>query len=576
MALPIIATTAAKAVGKAAAKKAVKVGVEKLKKTAKMKVSKLSEMANEKVQDKLGVDDGKIKKRRGRPKKFQTLAEVQADINLREFKKAQEKLKREKEKNKKAKITPSKLLPPPEAGLQKLEEKVKINSEKITIIKEIQKTHRVNHQKDKAEIAEINNVLSGIAEFIKKDYDDRIKNEEDKTDRLKDLESKRDQKEQEKGLESSKKTGEKIAKKSSGIIQPVQSIFDKLLNAVAAIGIGIGGTAIFDYFSNPENFQKLNGFFDFIQRHWKWVLGGLGVIAAIAIVGPIIAIGSAIAGVVTALAPVAVALGKIALGMAAVVGIIMGASSIFRWLRGGKEAQEARLKNREAMKEEGVEKAHISGVFGERYKVMRDGKKTKLKYSELTDEEKAVVDKFKREDKRIKEVTKERNMTLIERKKQIAQDRKATDEYAEIMAMDSRGGEGIKRRNLKAAFDQETERLQNESDKQVIEEFKLKYEGRKIGGDASGMKLVGEDGPEIVEFKTASSVKTAQRTQELLKDISQDGGVNVITMDLPPIKAAPPQVSADSGTPSTEVEMIASVNPFNSYMSITPNLLKID
>ena len=306
------------------------------------------------------------------------------------------------------------------------------------------------------------------------------------------------------------------------------------------------------------------------------MLGGLGVIAAIAIVGPIIAIGSAIAGVVTALAPVAVALGKIALGMAAVVGIIMGASSIFRWLRGGKEAQEARLKNREAMKEEGVEKAHISGVFGERYKVMRDGKKTKLKYSELTDEEKAVVDKFKEEDKRIKEVTKERNMTLIERKKQIAQDRKATDEYAEIMAMDSRGGEGIKRRNLKAAFDQETERLQNESDKQVIEEFKLKYEGRKIGGDASGMKLVGEDGPEIVEFKTASSVKTAQRTQELLKDISQDGGVNVITMDLPPIKAAPPQVSADSGTPSTEVEMIASVNPFNSYMSITPNLLKID
>ena len=576
MALPIIATTAAKAVGKAAAKKAVKVGAEKVKKTAKMKVSKLSEMANEKVQDKLGVDDGKIKKRRGRPKKFQTLAEVEADINKRELKKAQEKLKREKEKNKKAKITPSKLLPPPEAGLQKLEEKVKINSEKITIIKEIQKTHRVNHQKDKAEIAEINNVLSGIAEFIKKDYDDRIKNEEDKTDRLKDLESKRDQKEQEKGLESSKKTGEKIAKKSSGIIQPVQSIFDKLLNAVAAIGIGIGGTAIFDYFSNPENFQKLNGFFDFIQRHWKWVLGGLGVIAAIAIVGPIIAIGSAIAGVVAALAPVAVALGKIALAVAAVVGIIMGASSIFRWLRGGKEAQEARLKNREAMKEEGVEKAHISGVFGERYKVMRDGKKTKLKYSELTDEEKAVVDKFKEEDKRIKEVTKERNMTLIERKKQIAQDRKATDEYAEIQAMSSRGGEGIKKRAALDAFKQETIRLQNESDKQVMEEFKLKYEGRKIGGDASGMKLVGEDGPEIVEFKTASSVKTAQRTQELLKDISQDGGVNVITMDLPPIKAAPPQVSADSGTPSTEVEMIASVNPFNSYMSITPNLLKID
>ena len=52
--------------------------------------------------------------------------------------------------------------------------------------------------------------------------------------------------------------------------------------------------------------------------------------------------------------------------------------------------------------------------------------------------------------------------------------------------------------------------------------------------------------------------------------------MNLITMDLPPIKASPPEVRAGSGTPSTEVEMIASVNPFNSYMSITPDILKID
>ena len=91
MALPAIAAT----VGKKVAKKAVKAGTEKVKKKAKMKVSKVSDMVNEKVQDKLGVEDGKIKKRRGRPKKFQTLAEVEADINLRELKKAQAKLKKE-------------------------------------------------------------------------------------------------------------------------------------------------------------------------------------------------------------------------------------------------------------------------------------------------------------------------------------------------------------------------------------------------------------------------------------------------------------------------------------------------
>ena len=148
MALPAIAAT----VGKKVAKKAVKAGGEKVKKKAKMKVSKVSDMVNEKEQDKLGVEDGKIKKRRGRPKKFQTLAEVEADINLRELKKAQAKLKKEQEKNKelkKAKIQPAKLVAPPEAGLVKLEEKVKINAEKITIIKEIQKIHRTNHQKEK-------------------------------------------------------------------------------------------------------------------------------------------------------------------------------------------------------------------------------------------------------------------------------------------------------------------------------------------------------------------------------------------------------------------------------------------
>tara|TARA_A100001011_G_scaffold141039_2_gene149120 strand:- start:486 stop:2207 length:1722 start_codon:yes stop_codon:yes gene_type:complete len=573
MALPVIAAAAkgavvaSKAVKGAKIASAVSKGVKAGKILPKLNVTNMKSVFTDENTDtyvkslKEAVKSGGKLRTAKRRKSKQSVEEIKADIDAREAKKA--------------KIKPSKLLPPPEMGL-KLEEKVKLNSEKITKIISIQKLHKTNHKKEKDEISEISSVLTNIADFIKKDYDDRIKGEEDKTNKLKELESKRAQKEEEKGLESSKKTGEKIGKRSLGIVQPVQSIFDKLLNAVAAIGIGIGGTAIFDYLSNPEIFQKLNGFFDFIKKHWKWVLGGIGVIAAIAIVGPIVAIGSAIAGVVAAIAGVAVVVGKIALAVAAVVGVIMGASSIFRWLRGGKEAQEARLKNREAMKEEGVEKAHITGVFGERYKVMRDGKKTKLKYSELTDEEKAVVDKFKGEDKRIKEVTKERNFNQIERKKQIEQDRKASDEYAEIQAMSSRGGAGIKKREALDAFKQETSRLQNESDKQVVEEFKLKYEGRKIGGDASGMKLVGEGGPEIVDFKTASSVKTAQRTQELLKDISQDGGVNIITMDLPPIKAAPPQVSADSGTPSTEVEMIASVNPFNSYMSITPDILKID
>ena len=52
--------------------------------------------------DKLGLAESMVsagKKGRGRPKKLQTPAEVEAAINLKEFQKSQEKLKKEKEKN---------------------------------------------------------------------------------------------------------------------------------------------------------------------------------------------------------------------------------------------------------------------------------------------------------------------------------------------------------------------------------------------------------------------------------------------------------------------------------------------
>ena len=46
-------------------------------------------------------------------------------------------------------------------------------------------------------------------------------------------------------------------------------------------------------------------------------------------------------------------------------------------------------------------------------------------------------------------------------------------------------------------------------------------------------------------------------------------------MDLPPIKAPTPEVSTSQQVSSNDVEMIPSVNPFNSYMVLTPEILKI-
>ena len=571
MALPKIAAT----VGKKVAKKAVKSGAEKVKKKAKLKVSKLSEMANEKVQDKLGVDDGKIKKRRGRPKKFQTLAEVQADINLRELKKAQEKLKREKEKNKKAKITPSKLLPPPEAGLEKLEEKVKVNAEKITIIKNIQKIHSTNHEKEKSEIAEINNVLSGIAEFIKNDYESRIQSADKDNEQAREDAAQEKQGKKEKALESTtKKTGDRIGKISQGVLEPVKGVFGRLMDAVTAIGLGIVGSAAFKFLARPEIFEKLQGAFDFIAKHFKWVLGALGAIALIGIIGPIIAVGSAIGTVIAAVAGAAVIVAKIALVIGGIVLAIKGATDVFKWLRGDmlgdSKVSDARRENRENMKEQGVEKAHISGIFGERYRVMRDGEMVKLKYKELNPDEQAIVDQFKARDQEIKDLTKERNKEKKKEKKRIVAERKETEEFKEILQIKKKS----EKTKLRNQFDKETDRLVKVRHDEIEAEFEKKLNYRKVGGDATGLTLVGEEGPEIVEFKTAVNIVPAHRTEETMKTLSESGGTNIIAMDLPPISTPLPEVNV-TAPPSTETERIPSVNPFNSYMVMTPEILRI-
>ena len=521
--------------------------------------------------------DAAPKKRRGRPKKLQTLAEVEADINLREYQKLKKKFDKLKA-SKKAKISPAKISPAfyaLDSGL-KLEEENKVQTEKITKIISIQKLHRQNHQKEKAEIAEINNVLTGIAEFIKSDYESRIQDEESKNAQLREDESKRDQENKEKGLEATgKKTNDKIGKQSQGIVSPVKGIFQKLMDAVAAIGIGIVGNAAFKFLARPEIFEQLGGAFDFITKHFKWVLGGLGAIALIGIIAPIVGIASAIGAVIGAIAAAAVIVAKIALIIGGIILAIKGATDVFKWLRGDmlgdSKVSDARRENRENMKEQGVEKAHISGIFGERYRVERDGEMVKLKYKELTPDEQAIVDQFKARDQEIKDLTKERNNEKKKEKKRIVSERKGSEEFKEIQAIKKKS----EKRKLRNEFDDETDRLVKERHDEIEAEFEKKLNYRKIGGDASGLTLVGEEGPEIVDFKTAVNLVPAHRTQETLKTLGESGGTNVISMDLPPIKAPAPQVSGSQQTPSTEVEMIASVNPFNTYMVLTPELLKI-
>ena len=520
--------------------------------------------------------DGEPKKRRGRPKKFQTLAEVEADINLREYQKLKKKFDKLKA-SKKAKITPAKISPtfyPLDAGL-KLEEESKVQTEKITKIISIQKLHKENHQKEKSEIAEINNVLTGIADFIKADYESRVDAVDKQNDQMRDDAAEEEQDKKEKGLEATgKKTGSMIGKISQGVLAPVKGVFGRLMDAITAIGLGIVGSAAFKFLARPEIFEKLTGVFDFIGKHFKWILGGLGAIALIGIVAPIVAVASAIGTVIGVIASAAVIVAKIALIIGGIVLAIKGATDVFKWLRGDmlgdSKVSDARKENRELMKEQGVEKAHISGIFGERYRVERDGEMVKLKYKELTPDEQAIVDQFKARDQEIKDLTKERNNEKKAERKRIKKERKESEEHAELKAMPR----GKERGELFDAFHKETKRLVKERHDEIEADFEKKLNYRKIGGDASGLTMVGEDGPEIVDFKTAVNVVPAHRTQETLKTLGESGGTNVITMDLPPITTPAPEVNVGAPPANTEQD-IPSINPFNTYMVLTPEILKI-
>ena len=126
------------------------------------------------------------KKRRGRPKKLQTLAEVEAEINLKEFKKAQKKLDAAKLMNKNAKGT----------------EKILMQS---------------------------NMILADIAKIISTDLEVKQEKEKAEIDKLREEQNKGKVSKDEKSVES---TGKKVAsglkKTSMKALQPVANLFENL------------------------------------------------------------------------------------------------------------------------------------------------------------------------------------------------------------------------------------------------------------------------------------------------------------------------------------------------------------
>ena len=291
MPLPVLsAVKIAASVAKSAKKK---------KQTPKMQVTKVMDM---------GMDDGgevAPKKRRGRPKKLKTLAEVEADINLREFQKAQKKLNAAKLMNKNAKGT----------------EKILMQS---------------------------NMILADIANIISTDLAIEQEKEKAQIDALREEQNKGKVAEDEKSVESSgKKVAGGLRKISMKALQPVTSAFDKLLDLAGILGVGILGNAAFEFIQNPDNSEKIGKFFGFIQKNAKFILAGMGILAALPLIGTLGGVITAIKLAFSGLAFVManpVILSVIAL-IGAPIGIAIGLGKLEEFIRnkitGGDKFQDA-------------------------------------------------------------------------------------------------------------------------------------------------------------------------------------------------------------------------------------------
>jgi len=243
--------------------------------------------------DKLGLAEsmvGGAKKRRGRPKKFQTLAEVEADINLREFQKSQEKLKKEKEKNK---------------ALKFLTKRVDNNETKITKLKNILKLRRENEKKNKDNVDikpddikpdednkdvdikpdedkkdEVMDFLTNILQpsltkieenlsKILGNFDEQIETEKEKQDDLRVAEDTASDKAREANLEKPKEKG-MLGTGINKAIKPVTGMMDMIMNFFKNILLGSAFLGLLKIIQDPEIIMKplrdfTNGIIDFIN-----------------------------------------------------------------------------------------------------------------------------------------------------------------------------------------------------------------------------------------------------------------------------------------------------------------------
>ena len=461
--------------------------------------------------------------------------------------------------------------------INSIEKSQEVQDEKITKIKDIIKTKQQNIDKKlpgssdniQKSLTETNQILVKIQEELMRSSSLRSKEQRAQSDRSKRGQSKAKLTKEESQLEkSSKRIKKSVGERADQAIQPVKGMFGRIMDFIGTLVLGIAANAIFEWLKNPENMEKVKGWFSWIKDNWGWAAAAIGAIAILPLVG-------AIAGIIGPLGMMLPLFGA-AVPFLAKALLIAGAA-VLAWK--GLEAGFNAIRNR------------ITG--GSEFSAAHDVLDKQLKDAGLDNDGKKRSKGAAWDFLGWAGTRKEQNMSKEQQKisADVLAKRKQLNDMRDNMREDirSKHSDMDKNSGLGGMSSQEDVSKHNKSKSEAEKEIRANYsekitqlvpmeinpvEARAMGGPVGpGVTyLVGEKGPELVEFGEKATVINNMKTQKVFQSISSRrkgrGGINMVNL-APITNQLPPPELPSMGDQATESPNISSVDFSNPYRQLS-------
>ena len=484
--------------------------------------------------------DSAPKKTRGRPKKLQTAAEVEAAINLKEFQKSEAKLKKEKEKT--------------------------VSARKLF------KTLEVDIQAANVSLSEIGGIL-------KADFAARIDQEKAEIALLQQESSKAKIKAEEKQVES-KNLGDKIKGQAEKAVAPIKSFQDKLIEAATFIVGGFLGNAVFEFIKSDTFKNAWRGFTKFIIKGTMFIADKIKAFLGFFSLKNLGKLFKKGAKFLTSLPK------KAGNFIKSLKGLPKALKNVFKSIGaklksvGAKAANIFKTIGNIIKKVKNFLKGGVGKVLGLGKNIFKAGKNfVKSGFKGLKTVGKNIGKSVG------KSVGKGAGKTALKKIPFVglglgaafAIDRLRKGDWGGALMEIGSGaasmipGVGTA---VSTAIDVgliakdlgDAKREQEQGEVTEAQVGKRVTKGQKV--------LVGERGPEMLEMPFTGTIKHNTETTNMLKDeAGTGGGVTVINENPDPIMTSPPPVGTDKDEVANPSEFISSMNKLNDYMRTTPDVL---